>query len=215
MSDTPEGFDAYMFKVLVVGSGGAGKTCSIKKLVYNVWTPEYKATIGVDFAFKVLRLDEKTYVRLQLWDIAGQERYSNLTRAYYKDAFAAFVVGDITTPTFREDVLQWKRDIDSKVTFPDTQSPIPCVLLANKVDLPKGREAYDQATMDALCEEHGFLRAFATSAKTGEGLQEATEFLVRRVLEDVRERQPVMRTSGVIIPSEDSESEDEGGCCGK
>lgn len=46
----------YLFKILVVGCGGVGKTCCIRKLVYNSFNQEYKTTIGVDFAFKVLKL---------------------------------------------------------------------------------------------------------------------------------------------------------------
>lgn len=64
----------YLFKILVVGCGGVGKTCCIRKLVYNTFSSEYKATIGVDFSFRVQKVQYKgkeVPVRLQLWDIAG------------------------------------------------------------------------------------------------------------------------------------------------
>jgi Ras-related protein Rab-32 len=88
--------------------------------------------IGVDFALKVINVDDNTMVRLQLWDIAGQERFYNMTRVYYKDAVGCFIVFDVTRASTFEAVIKWKDDLDSKVTLQDG-SPIPCVLLANKV----------------------------------------------------------------------------------
>ena len=97
----------FNFKILVVGCGGVGKTCCIRKIVYNTFTTEYRTTIGVDFAFKAVKIDQQS-VRLQLWDIAGQERFSNLTRAYYKDAMGCLVVGDLELDTIVNDVQLWK-----------------------------------------------------------------------------------------------------------
>ena len=81
-------------------------------------------------------------MRLQLWDIAGQERYSSLSRAYYKDAFGCLVVGDLELDTIVSDVKAWKKDIDEKVHFPDTEEPLPCVMMANKVDKPVARDKF-------------------------------------------------------------------------
>ena len=81
-------------------------------------------------------------MRLQLWDIAGQERYSSLSRAYYKDAFGCLVVGDLELDTIVSDVKAWKKDIDEKVDFPDTEEPLPCVMMANKVDKPVARDKF-------------------------------------------------------------------------
>lgn len=91
---------------------------------------------------------------MQLWDIGGksyfdsnsyfslfftklvfqgQERICNLTRVYYKDAVGCFIVLDITRDATFEGATHWKNDLDEKVRLPD-DSPIPCVLLANKVN---------------------------------------------------------------------------------
>ena len=138
-----------MYKILVIGDLGAGKTSIIKRYVHRFFTQHYRATIGVDFALKVLNWDENTLIRLQLWDIAGkilptcsekkneiyisgQERYGNMTRVYYKEAVGAFIVFDVTRVNTFESVAKWKSDLDSKVQLSDG-SPIPCVLLANKV----------------------------------------------------------------------------------
>lgn len=61
-----------LFKVLVIGERGVGKTSFITRYVNMRFKEEYKASIGVDFALKTIEWDNKTVVRLQLWDIAGK-----------------------------------------------------------------------------------------------------------------------------------------------
>jgi len=56
----------------VIGELGTGKTSLIKRYVHNLYSPNYRATIGVDFALKVINWDPNTLIRLQLWDIAGK-----------------------------------------------------------------------------------------------------------------------------------------------
>ena len=64
--------------------------------------------------------------------LPGQERFGNMTRVYYKEAVGAFVVFDVTRASTFEAVTKWKGDLDNKVQLADG-SPVPCVLLANKV----------------------------------------------------------------------------------
>ena len=59
------------FKVLVIGDSNVGKTSIIKMYAHGTFTKQYRATVGVDFALKILNVGEET-IRLQLWDIAGQ-----------------------------------------------------------------------------------------------------------------------------------------------
>ncbi|GAA6075828.1 ras-related protein Rab-38 [Tachysurus ichikawai] len=61
----------HLYKILVIGDLGVGKTSIIKRYVHQTYSTNYRATIGVDFALKVLNWDSET-VRLQLWDIAGK-----------------------------------------------------------------------------------------------------------------------------------------------
>ncbi|XP_036269745.1 ras-related protein Rab-32 [Pipistrellus kuhlii] len=170
----------HLFKVLVIGELGVGKTSIIKRYVHQLFSQHYRATIGVDFALKVLHWDQRTLVRLQLWDIAGQERFGNMTRVYYKEAVGAFVVFDISRGSTFEAVLKWKSDLDSKVHLPNG-SPIPAVLLANKCDQKK-EGGQSPAQMDQFCKEHGFTGWFETSAKDNINIEEAARFLVENIL---------------------------------
>ena len=83
MADLTPTKQEHLFKILVIGDLGVGKTSLIKRFVHDFFSTNYKATIGVDFALKVLKRPDRT-VRLQLWDIGGQEKFSQMTSAYFK-----------------------------------------------------------------------------------------------------------------------------------
>jgi Ras-related protein Rab-32 len=87
----------------------------------------------VDFALKIIQHESDMTINLQLWDIAGQERFGNITRVYYKGAVGAFVVYDVSRAITFQNVLKWKNDLDTKVQLPKGRGNIPVVLLANKV----------------------------------------------------------------------------------
>ena len=85
-----------LYKILVIGELGTGKTSLIKRYVHQFFSTNYRATIGVDFALKVINWDNNTIIRLQLWDIAGQETFKFLSKSFYENAVGAFVVTDLT-----------------------------------------------------------------------------------------------------------------------
>ena len=86
-----------LYKVIVIGEIGTGKSALIRRYVHNYFNGEFgfnRSTIGVDFSLKILPYTEDLEVRLQLWDIAGQERFSSMTRAYYRGTMGALLVFD-------------------------------------------------------------------------------------------------------------------------
>ncbi|TDG99565.1 hypothetical protein EPR50_G00195290 [Perca flavescens] len=174
-----------LLKVLVIGDLGVGKTSIIKRYVHQVFSQHYRATIGVDFALKVLHWDQRTVVRLQLWDIAGQERYGNMTRVYYREAVGALVVFDMTRLSTFQAVLKWKGDLDSKVAL-SNGTPVPAVLLGNKCDqrslcpkLPK---------LENFSREYGFIGWYETSAKDNTNIDAAITCLVKSIMTAEDER---------------------------
>ncbi|KAK9889423.1 hypothetical protein WA026_004695 [Henosepilachna vigintioctopunctata] len=172
----------HLYKILVIGDLATGKTSIIKRYVHRFFSQNYRATIGVDFALKVVNWDENTVIRLQLWDIAGQERYGNMTRVYFKEAVGAFIVFDCTRVNTFESVKNWKADLDSKVLLADG-SKIPCVLLANKCDQPKEGIVNNNNQMDEYCKTEGFSGWFPTSAKDNINIDEAARVLIEQILE--------------------------------
>jgi len=149
---------------------------------------QYKATIGVDFAFKHVQYDDKTSIKIQLWDVAGQERFSEMTRVYYKEAVAVLVFFDVTAgEKSMRSTINWKNDVDKKVYLPDG-SPVPCILVGNKLDLVQ------DGVMGELSEEllsdfvmkNGYEQHFLTSAKDGTNVNEAMNFLIAKAVSCMR-----------------------------
>ena len=122
----------YLYiRILVIGDAETGKTSIIQRYVYKTFDEHHNATLGVNFALKRLRVED-TLLNVQLWDIAGQERFIGLAPTYYKHAVAAIVVIDITKKQTLINAKKWKNDVDDKVFLRDGDN-IPVVLFANKV----------------------------------------------------------------------------------
>ena len=85
----------YLFKVVLIGDSGVGKSNLLSRFTRNEFSLESKSTIGVEFATRSIEVDGKT-IKAQIWDTAGQERYRAITSAYYRGAVGALLVYDIT-----------------------------------------------------------------------------------------------------------------------
>uniref|UniRef100_A0A8C8K5M9 Ras-related protein Rab-4B n=1 Tax=Oncorhynchus tshawytscha TaxID=74940 RepID=A0A8C8K5M9_ONCTS len=85
----------FLFKFLVIGSAGSGKSCLLHQFIENKFKQDSSHTIGVEFGSRVVMVAGKT-VKLQIWDTAGQERFRSVTRSYYRGAAGALLVYDIT-----------------------------------------------------------------------------------------------------------------------
>ncbi|KAJ6228267.1 ras-related protein rab-32 [Anaeramoeba flamelloides] len=198
----------------------AGKTSIIQRYTNNVFSNSYKATIGVDFFMKDLKRDNEI-IKLQLWDIAGQEMFRHMTRVYYRDSVAALLVFDVDSRSSFEVINEWKKDIDEKVRT-NTNSPIPVVLCANKIDLVDEESSWNKTKkgMDKICEEQGYIGWFETSAKTDQNISNSIEFLLDYVLDNKIEKSNSSTKKDKIVENlgefEEFSHEDknqDSGCC--
>ncbi|XP_076464242.1 ras-related protein Rab-38-like [Babylonia areolata] len=196
--DLPTTTQEHLYKILVIGEFGVGKTSIIRRYTEGYFTPNYKLTIGVDFALKTLDWDDTVKVNLQLWDIAGHERFGHMTRVYYKYAIAAIVVYDVSRPATFDAVLKWLYDVNSKVML-SNEKPVPVLLLANKCDIEEA--VIDRDKVNSFCEEHNFIGWFPTSAKSNTNIDEAMKFLVEHILSLPADSQQVMPDKMSSMPS--------------
>lgn len=168
-----------LFKVLIIGDPTVGKTSFVQRYVNNLFKRDYKMTIGVDFALKVVKWSDSKNIKLQLWDIAGQERFTSMTRVYYKNAHACVVMFDLTQRLTFQNTVKWKKDLDMKCSLQDG-SPVPCLLLANKYDL-SDREV-EQAEIEEVCKEHDFVGWTEISVKEGLMVEESMRFMIDEMM---------------------------------
>jgi len=146
----------------------------------------------VDFVLKHIKWSQDTLVRLQLWDIAGQERFGNMTRVFYREAVGVVVAFDATRPATFDGIQKWTHDVNSKAKYllPDgTQVHLPTIVVATKCDELKGGEwlaPVPKEEMDSYCERNGFLGWYQTSAKAESYLptiENAFRTLINKVIE--------------------------------
>lgn len=137
----------------------------------------HKATTGVDFYLRKYEVDG-VQALIQLWDIAGQDRFGSIYRVFYQHAFGAVLVFDVTDPDTLKSTLRWKRQIDAKCRLPNDK-PLPVWLCANKSDLPS-KVKLDE--LDGFCKDHGFAGWLKTSAKEGTNVDESLVSLVKHIL---------------------------------
>ena len=88
----------HLFKILIIGESGVGKTAIMQRFCENTFEPVYISTVGVDFKPKVIKVNNKT-VKMQLWDTAGQDRFRNITASYYRGTQGVLIVYDVSDKT--------------------------------------------------------------------------------------------------------------------
>jgi len=174
--------EEYQCKIVVIGPPTTGKTCLVRRFTYGTFDRVYKNTIGVDFEVKTVKWSDNILMHVQLWDIAGQERFTSVVPQFYRNAHAAIVVFDVSeSETTLPIALRWNEHFQ-RHEIQNNGNNIPVMLIANKADLlsaEKGTQNYD-----ALCKEQNLAKWALTSAKTNQGIDEAINFLIERILND-------------------------------
>ncbi|XP_061462855.1 nuclear pore membrane glycoprotein 210-like isoform X2 [Rhineura floridana] len=164
----------HLFKLLLIGDSGVGKTCLIIRFAEDNFSGTYISTIGIDFKIRTVEIEGKR-IKLQVWDTAGQERFKTITTAYYRGAMGIILVYDITDEKSFENIQNWMKSIKENAS-----AGVERLLLGNKCDIESKRKVpRDRA--EKLSKEHG-IRFFETSAKSSVNVEEAFSTLARDIL---------------------------------
>lgn len=155
----------YLFKLLLIGDSGVGKSCMLLRFADDTYTESYISTIGVDFKIRTIEIDGKT-VKLQIWDTAGQERFRTITSSYYRGAHGIIITYDTTDLETYKHVPYWLKEITHYAS-----ENVTIVLVGTKTDLTTKRMV-DHDTAEEYAQSNGW-NYVETSAKTGAGVEEA------------------------------------------
>ena len=122
-----------IYKIILVGDSGVGKTCLLSMYVKGECTSPIP-TIAVEFCTKEIELENNYKVKVQLWDTAGQERFKSLAMTYYRKAYGILLLFDITK---RSSFISCKNYLEEVRINSDKNCVI--YLIGNKIDLEKQR----------------------------------------------------------------------------
>jgi small GTP-binding protein len=165
-------------KVCMVGLYGTGKTSLVQRFVHSLFSERYLSTVGVKIDRKPVELDG-TSLTLMLWDLAGRDGHEDITASYLRGTHAVLYVADGT----RRETCDQLPELRALVR--DAAGEVPEVLALNKADL-RERWTITDADEQGLASAWDLVR---TSAKTGEGVEDAFQRLARATLA-TREARP-------------------------
>ncbi len=161
-------------KIIIIGEPAVGKTSLVKKYVSGQFAKDYRSSIGTNIFIKKVELDKIGKVTIQLWDIAGQERWINMRRFYYVGAKGVLIVGDLTRKnTFDQINHFWVPDVKQYCDL------APIVLIANKNDLEK---EVSEEEINSLGMQINAISIIYTSAKTGENVEMAFKIISEKII---------------------------------
>jgi small GTP-binding protein len=160
-------------KICMLGGFAVGKTSLVARYVRSIFSESYHSTVGVKIDKKELSIDGRD-VMLMLWDVNGQDDYQAVQPSHLRGMAGYLLVVDGT----RRATLETARDLRQKAA--DTVGDVPFLLLLNKADLGPSWEIDEPAFFKLV--EQGW-RVVRTSAKTGEGVEDAFEKLARAMLD--------------------------------
>ena len=171
--------NAKSVKAVLLGESGVGKTCIISRFINNLFENNIMSTTGASYVGKTMKFEEYqgNYIKFEIWDTAGQEKYRALTRIFYKDAGIVILVYDITRKeSFTELKNYWYNQI--KECAPKN---IIIGIAANKCDLYDD-EAVSEEEARNFANEIGAIFKL-TSASTNSGIEELFKALGCRFLD--------------------------------
>lgn len=203
----------YLFKVVLIGDSGVGKSNLLSRFTRNEFNLESKSTIGVEFATRSILVDGKT-IKAQIWDTAGQERYRAITSAYYRGAVGALLVYDIAKMVTFQNVERWLKELRDHA-----DQNIVIMLVGNKSDLRHLRAVPTEDAMD--CASKNLLSFIETSALDSSNVESAFQLILKEIYNQMSRRQipdngptdDPSSSKAIVIEPTDESSSNKKQCC--
>jgi small GTP-binding protein len=158
-------------KIVVIGAPAVGKTSLVSRFVLNKFSDTYLSTLGTHVSSKRMNVGDTSTV-LQVWDLAGQKKFQSVRRSSYIGSIGALAMADLSR-------LETSKEMNFYVEEYMAQCPSgKVILVGNKCDLAS------QDALDVFLDEawERDLEALITSAKTGEGVDDAFTTLAKHLI---------------------------------
>jgi small GTP-binding protein len=165
-----------LFKIVVVGDGGVGKSTMVQRLTTGQFIPQ-KITIGTDLATYDVQIDDSTEIRLQIWDFAGERRFRIFLPNYSRGAAGCLLCYDITRRTSFDSLDEWYNIVNNNADDP------VFILVGEKLDLADIRRSVQHEHAEVFKDKYNLDYLFETSSKSGENNKKIFETLTRSILE--------------------------------
>jgi small GTP-binding protein len=164
----------FLFKVVVVGDGGVGKSTMIQRLITGKFIAQ-KITIGTDLASYSVNLEDSD-VRLQIWDFAGEKRFRFFLPNYSRGAHGCLLCYDLTRYSSFEHLSEWYNIVHAN------SDPV-FILIGEKCDLAPLRRTVSQNDAEELLTEYNISYFYETSSKSGLNNELIFKQLTQAILE--------------------------------
>lgn len=159
-------------KICMLGSFAVGKTSLVARFVRSIFSDKYHTTVGVKIDKKQVQVEDKL-VNLILWDLYGEDEFQKVHMSYLRGASGYLLVVDGTRRETLEKALVLQQRTEEAI------GKVPFVIVLNKTDLKENWEV-DERTITELVNKG--CHVFHSSAKTGQGVEEAFATLAKQML---------------------------------
>jgi small GTP-binding protein len=155
--------DNAIFKVVMLGAGGVGKTSLVRNLTTGSFIANQIPTVGAAYVRHHIQLRTRSMI-LNVWDTAGQEKFYSLVPLYMRNAHGLIFVFDVSAEAGLTELDAVYANVREEIR------PGTCAILcANKIDLVPG--TVDLTPYMNWGSERG-MELVRTSAKSGDGVSE-------------------------------------------